>query len=140
MTHALELHVRFSSSRSFLRRILYFRRECRCPTRVNRRLSLALRPATKIQVLLTKDPNPKPRKAEDIPIELKDETDAREVFDKIANLLGEKRYRPHFFTKKEFLRSGNILRDQAFRLAKDAYADLKPLITYFNEILERREV
>ena len=39
------------------------------------------------EICLTKDPNPKPRNAKDIPIKLEDKTDTKEVFNKIANLL-----------------------------------------------------
>jgi len=91
------------------------------------------------EIRLQKDLTPKARNAQDIPIELKNRTDAKELLDKIDGLLQERRFRPHFFIVRRFVTGRDLKRDQVYHQVEEVSADLKSLITYLKEISEKHD-
>jgi len=86
------------------------------------------------EIALVKVPNPHYRGALDVPIDLTDKTDSKEIFRKIKQVLPQdSRYRPHLAVFKEFLPEGkDIKKDEALQLAQVARTEIKPISEYFS--------
>jgi len=86
------------------------------------------------EIALVKVPNPHYRGALDVPIDLTDKTDSKEIFRKIKQVLPQDSgYRPHLAVFKEFLPEGkDIKKDEALQLAGVARTEINPISEYFS--------
>lgn len=85
------------------------------------------------EIRLTKDPNPKSKNVEDERINLTDQTNAKELLDKIDSLLPKKKYRPHLSISRSLLDNS---KDKAIELTEQVKSDMDELASYLRRCAE----
>jgi hypothetical protein len=99
------------------------------------KISRTLRDLTSLDydVRLVKVPNPHPKNAQDIPIELIDKTSAAEIFQKVEQVLKpSSKFRPHLTVSKKFLETTHeVPRSEALEVASKSRIEIERLISCF---------